>query len=56
MENKACVLRFSHWDSFVSIGKDHSDISLDEYFEMARDVALAAGFLPEQVNEYFNGD
>jgi hypothetical protein len=53
MENKPCKLTFQHWDETVSIEKNYSDITVDEFFEMCKQVALAAGFSRKNIKEYF---
>jgi len=42
-----------HWDTKITIEKDHSDITWDEYVELLRDVSRAAGWSYGDVDELF---
>lgn len=53
MENPKLKLSFKHWGEKLSIEKDHSDITLDEFYEMCKHLALAAGFGSHNVEEIF---
>ena len=53
MENVKCKLSFKHWDEKASVKKDYSDITLPEFYQMCRKLALAAGFTSDHVKEQF---
>ena len=42
-----------HWDTKVTIEKDHSDITWDEYVELLKDISRATGWSDEQVYDLF---
>ena len=52
MTNPKSKMTFSHWGGKVTIQKDHSDITIEEFFEMVRCIALGAGFSEESINQY----
>ena len=54
--NQESRLSFKHWDEEVVIKKDHSDITIDEFYQMCKQLALGTGFQPNTVNEYFDID
>ena len=54
--NQESRLSFKHWDEEVVIQKDHSDLTIGEFYQMCKQLALGAGFQPNSVNEYFNID
>ena len=37
----------------ITVEKDHSDITWDEYVELLKDVSRAAGWGDENINELF---
>ena len=48
------TITFKEWDTTVSISKEPSPgTRLSAYFEMCRSLALAVGYSPSQVAEYF---
>lgn len=51
-ESKPFRITVEHWDDRVSIERDHSDITFDEYIEMLKRVS-AAVFTQELWDEYF---
>lgn len=52
--NQESTLSFKHWDEEVVIKRDHSDLTIGEFYQMCRQLALGAGFQPNNVDEYFN--
>ena len=56
MVNQESTLSFKHWDEEVVIKKDHSDLTIGEFYQMCKKLALGAGFQPNNVDEYFNID
>lgn len=41
MEEKECYLKFKEYDESIIISKDHSDITIKEFYEMCRQICLA---------------
>lgn len=41
MENKECYLKFKAWGESITIAKDHSDITISEFYEMCRHISCA---------------
>ena len=39
MTNPECYLKFESWGESVTITKDHSDITIDDFFMMCRQIA-----------------
>lgn len=52
MDNKPCKLTFQHWDETVTIEKDHSDVTLNDFMEMLETLTIAVGFNKESIEEY----
>ena len=42
-----------HWDEKITVEKDHSDITFDEYIEMLKTLSRGVGFGEESINEIF---
>lgn len=53
MKKVKSKISFQHWDEKVIIKKDHSNITIGEFYQMCRLLALAAGYTESLVNEYF---
>lgn len=47
-------ITIEHWDEKLTIEKDHSDITFDDYIEMVRSISNAI-FTTGTVNEFFEG-
>lgn len=41
MEDKECYLKFESWGESITITKDHSDITVDDFYEMCRQICTA---------------
>jgi len=54
--NQESTLSFKHWDEEVVIKRDHSDLTIGEFYQICKQLALGAGFQPNNVDEYFNID
>jgi len=54
MNNPPCTLKFKHWGETVSIKKPTSDIPMEEFHEMCRALAKAAGYHDDHIKEYFD--
>ena len=52
--NQESTLSFKHWDEEVIIKKDYSDLTIGEFYQMCKQLALGAGFQQSNVDEYFN--
>ena len=53
MKNTPFRVSIEHWEEKITVEKDHSDITFDEYIEMLRTLTLAVGYNQEQINEFF---
>lgn len=54
LDNPPCKLSFTHWDETITIEKDHSDITFDDFIMMTQTLARAFGLTDEHIKEYFN--
>jgi len=54
MESPKSKMTFTHWGEKVSITKPNSDITMEEFWGMCKDIAAGAGFSSEQIKEYFD--
>lgn len=52
-KNPSCKLSFKHWDQKVSAKMNHSDLTMDQFYDLCRTLAYAAGFGDKSVKEYF---
>lgn len=52
--NEPFIITIEHWDTKVSIEKNHSDVDSNELKEMLITLCVAAGYHPSIVNEMFN--
>ena len=48
------IITIEHYDTKVSVQKNHSDVNGIELKEMLITICLAAGYHPNTVNEIFN--
>lgn len=53
MENPPSKLTFEHWNEKVTIELPNSDIDVEQYFDMCRQIAKAVGFSESLIKEYF---
>jgi len=53
IEKVPSKISFQRWDDKVTIRKGNSDLSISEFCQMCRELALASGYMEENVNEYF---
>ena len=53
LENKPFKVTVEHWDEKITIEKDHSDITFDEFVEMLRTLSRGVGFGKESIDELF---
>lgn len=52
--NEPFIITIEHYDTKVSVQKNHSDVDGVELKEMLITICLAAGYHPNTVNEIFN--
>ena len=53
LNNKPFKITVEHWDEKITIEKDHSDISFEDYVEMLRTLSRGVGFGKESIDELF---
>ena len=53
MKNPPFKITVKHWGEKITIEKDHSDITFDEYVEMLRTLSRGVGFAQESIDELF---
>lgn len=53
LENKPFKVTVEHWDEKITIEKDHSDITWDEFVEMLRTLSRGVGYSQESIDELF---
>ena len=54
MNNPASKMSFEHWGEKITIKKPTSDITIEEFWEMCKSLAKAAGYHEDQIKEYFD--
>ena len=52
--NKPFTITIEHYDTKVSVQKNHSDVNINELTEMLITICIAAGYDQNKVNEIFN--
>ena len=53
LDNKPFKITVEHWDEKITIEKDHSDISFEDYVEMLRTLSRGVGFDKRSIDELF---
>jgi hypothetical protein len=53
MEQKPFKLTVQHWDTIITIEKDHSDVDMEELHEMWLSMVKAMGFFPDVIKEFY---
>ena len=53
MENTPFKITVKHWDEKISVEKDHSDITFEEYIEMLRTLSRGIGFGQDDIDDIF---
>ena len=48
------IITIEHYNTKVSIEKNHSDVNINELTEMLMTICIAAGYDQDQVNKIFN--
>jgi hypothetical protein len=54
MENTPCKMSFEHWGEKITLKKPNSDIDMEEFWEMCKNLAKAAGYHQDHIDKYFN--
>jgi len=52
MENSESYLEFKHYNEKIKIEKDHSDITVEDFYLMSRQISVAI-FGEKNTKEYF---
>ena len=52
-DNGPFKISVEHWDEKITVEKDHSDITFDEYVEMLRTLSRAVGWGVDDINDLF---
>lgn len=55
MKKEPFRLTLTHYGTTITIEVDHSDVPIDEAVEMCKQLLIAAGYHPDNVNQYING-
>lgn len=53
MKNKPFKISVQHWDEKITVERDYSDITFEEYIEMLRTLSLGLGFGQDDINDIF---
>jgi len=51
--NEPFIITIEHYDTKVSVQKNHSDVNIGELTEMLITICIAAGYDQDSVNEIF---
>ena len=53
LENKPFKISVEHWGEKITVEKDHSDITFDEFVDMLRTLSRGVGYDEKSINEIF---
>ena len=53
MKKMPFKISVEHWDEKITVEKDHSDITFDEFVDMLRTLSRGVGYGEESINEIF---
>ena len=53
MENRPFKISVEHWDEKITVEKDHSDITFEEYIEILRTLSRGIGFGQDDIDDTF---
>jgi len=56
LENHKAILTYESHGKRVCIEYPHSDLDINEFMEMVRGVAIASGYHPHTVSEFFQDE
>ena len=51
--NTPFKISVEHWDEKITVQKDHSDITFDEFVEMLRTLSRGVGWADKDINDLF---
>jgi len=54
MKQKPFKLTVQHWDTIITIEKDHSDVDMEELHEMWLSMVKAMGYGFDTIKEYYD--
>ena len=52
-DNPPFKISVEHWDTKLTVEKDHSDITFEEYVDLLRDLSRAVGWGSDDINDLF---
>ena len=52
-DNGPFKISVEHWDTKLTVEKDHSDITFEEYVDLLRDLSRAVGWGDGDINDIF---
>ena len=53
MKNTPFMISVQHWDEKITVEKDHSDITFEEYIELLRTLSRGIGFGQDDIDDIF---
>ena len=53
MKNTPFKISVQHWDEKITVEKDHSDITFEEYIEILRTLSRGIGFGQDDTDDIF---
>ena len=53
LENKPFKISVEHWGEKITVEKDHSDVTFDEFVDMLRALSRGVGYSQESMDELF---
>ena len=53
IDNPPFKISVEHWDTKLTVEKDHSDITFEEYVDLLRDLSRAVGWADKDINDLF---
>ena len=56
MKKEPFIITIQQYDRKYSIELEHSDVSMEDLYDIYRRITIAVGFHEDTVNEYFGDD
>tara|TARA_Y100000385_G_C12511904_1_gene391663 strand:+ start:172 stop:345 length:174 start_codon:yes stop_codon:yes gene_type:complete len=53
LENKPFKISVEHWGEKITVEKDHSDVTWDEFVDMLRALSRGVGYGQDSIDEVF---
>ena len=53
LENKPFKISVEHWGEKITVEKDHSDVTFDEFVDMLRALSRGVGYSQKSIDELF---